>query len=192
MFKILFFNLHIFTWKNKFQVQKRKSLTEEEIKNKVLTIKDAIMTAYPMGLPEWDIIKIIIDTIEGTTEKPYKSNDMLELSTTSLWSMGKEFPKDNQLLSQRLGKNEKTKIICKLQKKSSDGDDNTPPAREPIVNDDERNAMMAYHFKRQEELKKLAEAEEDDYLNSSWADPKGLKKNFYGLENIRAPGIRLD
>ena len=86
--------------------------------------------------------------------------------------MGKEFPKNqNQKVSQRLGTNEKTKVICKLQK-SSEG----APAREPIVSEEERNAMMAYHFKRQEELKKLAESEEDDYLNSPWADPKGLKK----------------
>ena len=35
--------------------------------------------------------------------------------------------------------------------------------------------MMAYYFKRQEELKKLSEANDDDYLASAWADPKQLQ-----------------
>ena len=26
------------------------------------------MMAYPMGLPDWDIIKVIIDSIEGVTD----------------------------------------------------------------------------------------------------------------------------
>ena len=52
----------------KSQVQKRVAITEEEIKNKVLNVKGAVMMAYPMGLPDWDIIKLLIDSIEGTTD----------------------------------------------------------------------------------------------------------------------------
>jgi hypothetical protein len=52
--------------------------------------------------------------------------------------------------------------------------------------------MMAHYFKRQEELKKLAEADDDDYLNSEWADPKQMKRNLQGLNgNIKAPGLRF-
>ena len=47
--------------------------------------------------------------------------------------------------------------------------------RTQAVSEDERKAMMAFYFKRQEELKKLAEANDDDYLASSWADPKQLQ-----------------
>ncbi len=47
--------------------------------------------------------------------------------------------------------------------------------------------MMAYYFKRQEELKKLAEACEDDYLNSAWADPRGLKLSLHDLSDVKAP-----
>lgn len=45
--------------------------------------------------------------------------------------------------------------------------------------------MMAYYYKKQEELKKLEENGEDDYLNSSWADPKSLKNAFTGMGNVR-------
>jgi len=39
-------------------------------------------------------------------------------------------------------------------------------------------------------MKKLAEAEDDEYLNSSWADPKKLQKSLRGQGEIRAPGLR--
>lgn len=104
----------------------------------------------------------------------------------SLWTCNKEF-KRGEMVSDRLGSvNEKTKVIAKLTVKNSG-----PPAREPIVSEDERNAMAAFYFKRQEELKQLAQADEDDYLNSEWADPKGMKRNLQGLGDIKAPGLRF-
>lgn len=50
--------------------------------------------------------------------------------------------------------------------------------------------MMAFYFKRNEELKKLAEADDDDYLASAWADSRGLQKSLQGVSNIQAPGTR--
>ncbi len=40
--------------------------------------------------------------------------------------------------------------------------------------------MMAQYFKKQEELKKMADDDEDDYVNSSWANPKALKSSLVG------------
>jgi len=77
-------------------------------------------------------------------------------------------------------------VIAKLQKTGTG-----PPGREPIVNEEERKAMMAHYFKRQEEVKKLAEADSDDYLNSQWADSKDMKRNLQGLGGIKAPGLRF-
>ena len=110
-------------------------------------------------------------------------NQLLDPKTSCLWVAGKEFQRD-KLVSDRLGKNEKTKVIAKLQKKGSG-----PPGREPVVNEEERKAMMAHYFKRQEELKRLGEADEDDYLNSEWSDTKQMKKSLQGLGNIKAPGF---
>ena len=47
-----------------------------------------------------------------------------------------------------IGKNEKTKIIAKLHKKGQGA-----PAREPVFTEDDRKHMMAYAYKKQEELK---------------------------------------
>jgi hypothetical protein len=50
--------------------------------------------------------------------------------------------------------------------------------------------MMAFYFKKQEEMKMLAENSEDEYLHSSWADPKQLQRSLRGMsDNIRAPGL---
>lgn len=65
------------------------------------------------------------------------------------------------------------------------------PGREPGITDEEKNAMMAYYFKKQEEMKKISENDEDAYLHSSWADPKQLQRSLRGQgDSIRAPGVR--
>lgn len=80
-------------------------------------------------------------------------------------------------MGDRVGKNEKTKLVVKLQPavcgvlKSHrthvtmslcpltypayhvNMQGQGPPPREPVVSEMERTAMMAYYFKRQEELK---------------------------------------
>lgn len=66
-----------------------------------------------------------------------------------------------------------------------------PPAREPAVSEEERKAMMAHYFKKQEEMKRMAEASDDDYLASSWADPKALQRSLRGQAQVRAPGLRM-
>lgn len=113
------------------------------------------------------------------------SNQLLSPESTSLWVAGRECQRGN-LVSDRLGKNEKTKVIGKLARRE-DG----PPGREPIVSEDERKAMMAHYFRRQEELKHLSEADDDDYLNSEWADTRQMKKGLQGLGGVKAPGIRF-
>lgn len=111
---------------------------------------------------------------------------LIDANDASLWTCNKEFIR-GKLVSDRLGScNEKTKIVAKLTTKGSG-----PPARESIVSEAERNAMTAFYFKRQEELKKLSQADEDDYLNSEWADPKGMKRNLQGLNDVKAPGFRF-
>ena len=38
---------------------------------------------------------------------------------------------------------------------------------------------------RQEELKKLAEDDEDAYMGAKWADPKQLKSHLQGTQALR-------
>lgn len=44
---------------------------------------------------------------------------------------------------------------------------------------------MSYYYKKQEEQKQLEEDNEDAYLNSAWANNKGLKASLQGTENIK-------
>lgn len=139
--------------------------------------------AYPMGLPTWDIVRL---TIEGTAglEGTSASQELLDEDTAEVWIASRCLDR-NQIFSERFGKNEKTKVIAKLQRPGAGA-----PAREPVVSDEEKKAMMAYYFKKQEEMKKMAENSEDDYLNASWADSKQLQNSLRGGLSIRAPGIR--
>ena len=95
------------------------------------------------------------DGLEGTQA----GTELLDAETAGLWMAGKEFRRD-QAVGDRVGKNEKTRVTCKLQQPGSG-----PPGREPAVSEDERKAMMAYYFKRQEELKRLAEVRDSKLLH---------------------------
>jgi hypothetical protein len=79
----------------------------------------------------------------------------------------------------RLGKNEKTKVVARLQRKGAGA-----PTREPAVSEEERKAMMSWYFKKQEEEKALADDRDDSYLAGSWADPKALKTQLMGTSSI--------
>ena len=171
---------------DKKRAKARQALTLEGLDDKLANLSGAVTMAYPMGLPQWDSVKVALDTspeaggLDGTPAQ----GGVLEPETASLWCAGREFAR-GELVSDRLGKNEKTKVVAKLQKPGGGA-----PAREPVVSEDERKAMMAHYFKRQEEMKALAEANDDDYLTSSWADPKALKKSLTGTGGLRAPGVR--
>jgi len=126
-----------------------------------------------------ELIKSLVEIHNSKT-----AGESLNADDVCLWTCGKEFVR-GKLVSDRLGScNEKTKIICKLTVKGEGA-----PMREPIVNEAERNAMTEFYFKRQEEMKKLAAADEDDYLNSQWADPKGMKKSLQGLNTCQGSWV---
>jgi len=57
--------------------------------------------------------------------------------------------------------------------------------REPAVSEDERRAMMSRYFKKQQEMKELAENDDDAFLSSQWSDPKALKKGLMGAGDVR-------
>jgi hypothetical protein len=170
-------------YSSKDQVTARVNLDIDVLNDKIANMRGAVMMAYPMGLPEWDTIKLAMDSIDGL-EGTGVAQEILFPDETQLWVAGKEFVR-GQLVSDRLGSNEKTKVIAKLQKSGSGA-----PAREPAVSEEERKAMMAHYFKKQEEMKKLAESNDDDYLASSWADSKNMKRSLQGVGSIKAPGLR--
>lgn len=150
-----------------------------------LTILLIHVVAYPMGLPEWDTVRLTIEGNEGL-DGTAAGQELLDENTAELWVASRIFDRTGgQTVADRLGNNEKTKVVAKLQKPG-----NGPPGREAAISEEEKKAMMAYYFKKQEEMKKLAESSEDDYLHSSWADSKALQRSLRGQGDVRAPGLR--
>merc|ERR1712159_931877 len=78
--------------------------------------------------------------------------DILETADTAMWWAGKDMQQD-KMLHEYVGKNEKTKLVCR---------------------------MLQHYYKKQEEEKELREDEDDSYLESSWANPKALKNALIG------------
>jgi len=131
-----------------------------------------------MGLPEYDAVRHNLEGNEDLSGME-DSKHVLDEESCSLWFAGKQLMRD-EVMSKYVGKNNKCIIKAKLQPKSVGA-----PQREPAVDEDTKKKMMAYWHRKQEETKKLNEADEDAYLNSAWADPKGYKNAMNGIANIR-------
>lgn len=168
---------------SKAQVTRKVALTVAQLEEHVELIRGAVTICYPMGLPEYETVR---HELEDTADPvgTQSTADILDPETAQLWWAGKEFHRD-ETVGDRVGRNEKTKIIAKLQKRGGGA-----PVREPAVSEEERRAMMAHYFKKQEELKKLAEDDDDDFHGAAWADGSQLKRELLGTSSVRMPGGR--
>mmetsp|Transcript_31011 Transcript_31011/g.50166 ORF Transcript_31011/g.50166 Transcript_31011/m.50166 type:complete len:283 (+) Transcript_31011:154-1002(+) len=162
---------------SKDQVSKRVLLSKEILEEAISRINGAVKIVYPGGLPEYDPVREELENKEQL-EGSQASLEVMDGDTCTLWWAGKQLLR-GQKMEVFVGKNEKTKIVAKLQKKGSG-----PPVRESPVDSDTQKAMLSYYYKKQEEQKKLVEDMEDSYLNSDWADPKSLKRHFQGVSNV--------
>ncbi|KAH8874622.1 UPF0769 protein [Schistosoma japonicum] len=153
-------------------------IEKSAVREALMMLIGAVTIVYPMGLPPYDPIKLEFDNEEDLSGT-HARQDVIPCDDASLWFSGKEMFR-GKILSDYVGCNEKTKIIAKLSKRGCGA-----PAREPIVNEEQQRAMMAYYYKKQEEWKKLEADDDDCYLNSAWAEPNQLKRQFHGLSNIK-------
>ncbi|KAM4701377.1 cilia- and flagella-associated protein 298-A isoform 2-T2 [Discoglossus pictus] len=130
--------------------------------------------------PNDSMKQVLLKTVDEAKALMSKAGQMvIEEPEAQLWWAGKELQR-KQKLSHFVGKNEKTKIIVKIQKRGQGA-----PAREPVVGEDEQKKMMMYYHRRQEELKKLDEDEDISCMNSDWADSNSLKRQFQGVKDIK-------
>lgn len=163
---------------SKAQIDNRVCVTKGMIEEAFANIKGATMIVYPMGMPPHEETRIIIENDEDLSGKQ-ASKLVIEDQHAELWWAGKQLQRE-KILSDYVGKNEKTKVIMKLQKKGSGA-----PQREPVVSEAQQKEMMLFYHRKQEEAKKLAEQEdEDSYLNSPWANPNQLKQSLHGTGSI--------
>ena len=107
---------------------------------------------------------------------------MLDPETAQLWGPGGKQLLPEKKLGDFVGRNEKTKVVLKLTKKGAGA-----PQREAPISAEEHKNMLSYYYKKQEEAKKLAEAQED-VASSAWADPRSLKSAFTGIADIKLGG----
>eukprot|EP00002_Diphylleia_rotans_P026743 TRINITY_DN534_c1_g1_i2.p1 TRINITY_DN534_c1_g1~~TRINITY_DN534_c1_g1_i2.p1 ORF type:complete len:291 (+),score=83.57 TRINITY_DN534_c1_g1_i2:59-931(+) len=162
---------------SKDNADRRVVLTKDALDEAIARMKGAIMIAYPMGLPPYDPAQQILDGTEDISGSAATA-DVFDGAATSLWWAGKEMQPE-QILSDYVGKNEKTKVVVKLQKKGAG-----PPARESPLDEKTQKEMMAFWYKKQEEEKRLKEDNDDEFANSSWANPRNLKGHFTGMRDV--------
>lgn len=159
-------------------VKRDVCLTESKVQECIDELRGAVTIVYPMGLPPHDPILMEFENNEDL-EGTQAMLDIIPHNEASIWFSGKEMVPTKKL-SDFMGKNDKSKVIVKIQKKGKGA-----PGREPAVSEEEQKKMMAYYYKKQEDMKKLAENEDDSYLNSDWADNSALRRQFQGLNDIK-------
>ncbi|XP_033635637.1 cilia- and flagella-associated protein 298-like [Asterias rubens] len=168
---------------SKDQVKANVCMTRQIVGDAKDQLRGSVMIVYPMGLPPHDPIRMELENTQDLSGTQ-ASLAVLEEDVASLWFSGKEIVRGKKL-EDFIGKNEKTKIIVKLQKKGHGA-----PARERVFSEDEQKEMMAYAYRKQEELKKLETEATDSHLGSDWADTNSLKRQFHGLRDIKWGGTR--
>eukprot|EP00826_Nyctotherus_ovalis_P051993 TRINITY_DN6540_c0_g1_i1.p1 TRINITY_DN6540_c0_g1~~TRINITY_DN6540_c0_g1_i1.p1 ORF type:complete len:234 (-),score=81.79 TRINITY_DN6540_c0_g1_i1:135-836(-) len=161
---------------HKDQVAKKIPLTEKMLLEQLDILKGVMMISYPgyHGLGEWEPARIILEAGEALGD-----GDMYEAEKTTLWYAGKEMAR-GRVLGDYLGKNEKTTVIVKLTQTGAGA-----PPREPVIDKETHRQMLAYYYKKQEEAKKAEQDIDDGYLESPWANPKGLKNDLNGVGDVK-------
>ena len=160
----------------KTTVALKRPTTSAALEEAINNMRGAVMIVYPMGLPDYDHVRQILEEreiLEGAD-----GLEVLEADKASLWVFSKEMQPE-KLLSDYVGKNDKSKVVAKLQKKGAGA-----PGREPVVSEDEQKAMIAFYHKKEQEMQRMTLEDEDNYQNSAWANPKALKKAFSGVGDI--------
>jgi len=163
---------------SKRQFENKVEFTVEMLQDHVDRVRGALMIAYPMGLPDWEAARQVVEgteDLEGTAE----GQEVVDPETTIMWWASKQLDRSKNL-ADFVGKNDKTKIVVQLTKKGQGA-----PARQgQQQSKSEQEAMMAYYFKKKEEWKKLEEEDDDSYLSSAWANPKSMKQQLNGTSNV--------
>jgi hypothetical protein len=163
------------------RAESRKITTSDELNKLIQLMYGGVMIGYPAyhGLGEWEPCRVIFEDKSDILQKDEPNQDYFQFDTTCLWYAGKELER-GKLLSDYIGKNEKTKVVVKFTKKGSGA-----PVREPLIDKETHSKMLQYYYKKQEEEKKLQNENEDSYLDSQWADPKQMEKQLYMNGDIK-------
>lgn len=60
------------------------------------------------------------------------------------------------------------------------------PVKEPMIDEETHKKMLSFYHKKNEEQKKLEEADEGDHhMSSGWADNRSLKNSLQGGGDVK-------
>lgn len=163
---------------SKKMVENNQFLTLKQVQSTLNILRGAVTIVYPMGLPPHDRIAMEFANTEDLSGMQAAS-EVIDPIKAELWFAGKKMFNDKQLRDY-MGTNEKCKIIVKLVK-SNEG----APGREPIFTEDAKKQIMLQQYRRQQVLEALDKDDDDQYLNSNWANHSNLKKQMHGMQNIK-------
>lgn len=163
---------------DKKMVEDNKILVQKNVKEALDLLRGAVTIVFPMQLPPHDSIRNEFQNTEDLSGTQ-ASLEVIEPAKAQLWFAGKQMFPDRKL-SEFIGKNEKCKIIVKLQK-SGEG----APGREPVISEADRKLMTMHAYRRQEELKRLENDDDNTYLNSTWSNGGSLRNQMQGINDIK-------
>eukprot|EP00466_Bigelowiella_natans_P004553 jgi/Bigna1/90278/estExt_fgenesh1_pg.C_660090 len=183
------------------QAARKIVISRSKIEEAINNIKGAVMIAYPMNLPEHDIIRTMLegkDDVQAACPK-----EAVDPKTCVIWFARKppkrckcnnnNCPPENgpqreaeQILWEKREDVSQSAVANGCLNRYASQKNQRMPQREARLDKDAQTKMMQYWHKKNEEDKRLKEQEEeDDYLNSDWANPKGYKAALQGMKGIR-------
>lgn len=159
-------------------VEANKALTIKQVHEALALLSGAVSIVYPMQLPPHDPIRMELTNTEDLSGTQ-ASLEVIEPAKAQLWFAGRQML-DGKHLHDYVGRIDKCKVIVKLVKCGEGA-----PGREPVLSEDARKQLMLQQYRRQEELKRLDDNDDDQYLNSNWADNSHMKRQLHGVQNVQ-------
>lgn len=176
------------------RAERRLTCSLEELDALIAALKGGAMILFPSECSGVDAVRrltLLLDddnTGDADRSKAHRllsiiddgasTEDILQ-GTATMWWSGKPLDRAADF-TKYVGKNEKTKITVKLT-----AHDAPAPPREPALDARAQSELMAYYYRKQEEMKKLIEDEDLSYGNSAWADPHGLRSQLHGFDSVK-------
>jgi len=157
---------------SKNKAKDKQNLVIKEMEEQMNLLRGVVMIAYPAyhGLPNWDIAYLILED-KMDFQSTWPDCDWLVPSDSSAWFCGRELYRGKSIAEQVAGgSNEKNTLIIKIEKKGAGA-----PVKESPIDEKLQKDMMAFYYKRQEELKKIEGESDDNFSNSTWANSNALK-----------------
>jgi cilia- and flagella-associated protein 298 len=163
---------------HKSNADRRVPLSLKQLDEALLLIKGAVNMAYPAyyGLPNWEPAILIL---EQSDIRDLVQGDEIFEPNALMWFAGKEIQRGKKVSAYVKG-SENSKIIVKLTRFGGGA-----PVREPAIDSETQKQMISWHHKKEEEAKKIMAVDDDQYLNSAWANPNALKNQLHGARDIR-------